>query len=40
MYLFVFAFMGNMFYVASILVSPKMSLPPAEAAQFLRETTP
>ncbi|KAF8077865.1 CTLH/CRA C-terminal to lish motif domain-containing protein [Lyophyllum atratum] len=40
MYLFVFAFLGNVFYVASILSSPKMQLPPAESAAFVKESIP
>lgn len=40
MYLFVFAFLGNFFYVSSILTSPKLSLPPHEASAFLRESIP
>lgn len=38
--LFVFAFMGNFLYVASILTSPKLDLPEQEAAAFLRESVP
>ncbi|KAI0093733.1 PQ loop repeat-domain-containing protein [Irpex rosettiformis] len=38
--LFVFAFLGNFFYVASILTSPKLSLPEREASAFLRESVP
>jgi uncharacterized protein with PQ loop repeat len=37
MYLFVFAFLGNVFYVSSILSN---NLPPAEAAKYLRESIP
>jgi len=40
MYLFVFAFLGNVFYVASILTSPKISLPPPESTEFIKETIP
>ncbi|KAL4247291.1 Lysosomal/Vacuolar Amino Acid Transporter 1 [Abortiporus biennis] len=40
MYLFVFAFLGNFFYVASILTSPKLDLPPHEASAFIRESIP
>jgi len=40
MYLFIFAFMGNFFYVLSILNSPKMDLPPPLAKQFLRDSIP
>ncbi|PCH37985.1 hypothetical protein WOLCODRAFT_130602 [Wolfiporia cocos MD-104 SS10] len=39
-YLFVFAFLGNFFYVASILTSPKLSLPPPQASEFIRESIP
>ncbi|TFK30013.1 hypothetical protein FA15DRAFT_581170 [Coprinopsis marcescibilis] len=40
MYLFIFAFLGNLFYVASILFSPKAYLPPPESANFIRESIP
>ena len=40
MYLFIFAFLGNVFYVASILSSPSMSLPPQDRLAFLKETFP
>ena len=40
MYLFIFAFLGNLFYVASILTSPKLELPPHEASAFIRESIP
>ncbi|KAG5647240.1 hypothetical protein DXG03_000775 [Asterophora parasitica] len=40
MYLFVFAFLGNVFYVASILSSPNMRLPPVESAAFINESIP
>lgn len=40
MYLFVFAFLGNVFYVASILTSPKLGLPEPEASKFIRESIP
>ncbi|KDQ60972.1 hypothetical protein JAAARDRAFT_31968 [Jaapia argillacea MUCL 33604] len=40
MFLFVFAFLGNLFYVSSILSSPNMKLPPAEASAFIRESIP
>ncbi|CAL1704644.1 unnamed protein product [Somion occarium] len=40
MYLFVFAFLGNFFYVASILTSPKLDLPPPVSAAFIRESIP
>ncbi|KAH9946113.1 PQ loop repeat-domain-containing protein [Epithele typhae] len=39
-YLFIFAFLGNFFYVASILTSPNMQLPQPEASAFLRESIP
>ncbi|KAF9484736.1 hypothetical protein BDN70DRAFT_797187 [Pholiota conissans] len=40
MYLFVFAFLGNTFYVSSILLSPKRFLPPSQSTQFIRESIP
>lgn len=40
MYLFVFAFLGNVFYVSSILTSPKLGLPEPEASKFIRESIP
>jgi hypothetical protein len=40
MYLFVFAFLGNLFYVASILSSPKMNLPASASNNFIRESIP
>lgn len=39
-YLFIFAFLGNLFYVASILTSPKLGLPEAEATAFIKESIP
>ncbi|KAF8523334.1 PQ loop repeat-domain-containing protein [Hysterangium stoloniferum] len=39
-YLFIFAFLGNFFYVLSILANPKMDLPPPLAKQFLRDSIP
>ncbi|EPQ58337.1 hypothetical protein GLOTRDRAFT_137075 [Gloeophyllum trabeum ATCC 11539] len=39
-YLFVFAFLGNFFYVSSILSSPSMHLPPPQAEAFIRESIP
>jgi hypothetical protein len=38
--LFVFAFLGNSFYVGSILTSPPMSGPPEEAMAFVKESLP
>jgi len=38
--LFVFAFMGNVLYVASILTSPKLGDPEPQASAFLRESIP
>lgn len=38
--LFIFAFLGNLFYVASILTSPNMSAPPPQASAFIRESIP
>ncbi|CCM04598.1 uncharacterized protein FIBRA_06780 [Fibroporia radiculosa] len=40
MYLFIFAFLGNFFYVSSILTSPKLGLPEAEASAFIKESIP
>ncbi|PPQ76214.1 hypothetical protein CVT24_008946 [Panaeolus cyanescens] len=40
MYLFVFAFLGNVFYVSSILTSPKRFLPPPQDAEFIKESIP
>ncbi len=40
MFLFVFAFLGNTFYVLSILSSPKLDAPHAEAMAFLLESIP
>lgn len=40
MYLFIFAFLGNCFYVASILTSPNVFLPPPASTEFLRESVP
>jgi hypothetical protein len=40
MYLFVFAFLGNVFYVASILLSPNAHLPPPQSTAFLKESIP
>lgn len=41
MYLFVFAFLGNVFYVLSILSSPHMTdAPRSEATTFLLESFP
>jgi len=40
MYLFVFAFLGNVFYVSSILASPKLDTPGPEASAYIRETIP
>lgn len=40
MYLFVFAFFGNSFYVASILTSPKLYQSPPVSTDFIRESIP
>ncbi|KAF9050410.1 PQ loop repeat-domain-containing protein [Panaeolus papilionaceus] len=40
MYLFGFALLGNTFYVASILTSPRRFLPPPQDAEYLRESIP
>lgn len=39
-YLFIFAFLGNFFYVASILTSPNLQLPEPQATAFIRESIP
>ncbi|KAI0647055.1 PQ loop repeat-domain-containing protein [Trametes meyenii] len=39
-YLFIFAFLGNFFYVASILSSPNLQTPGPEADAFMRESIP
>ncbi|TFK91034.1 hypothetical protein K466DRAFT_573907 [Polyporus arcularius HHB13444] len=39
-YLFIFAFLGNFFYVASILTSPNLQLPEPQASAFIRESIP
>lgn len=40
MYLFLFAFLGNSFYVASIVTSPKFFEPPPASSEFIRESIP
>ncbi|KAF7338208.1 Lysosomal amino acid transporter 1 [Mycena venus] len=40
MYLFIFAFLGNSFYVASILTSERVFQPPPASNEFLRESLP
>ena len=40
MYLFIFAFLGNTFYVSSILTSPKLDTSGPEAAAYIRESIP
>lgn len=40
MYLFLFAFLGNTFYVMSILTSPILSTPGPEASSYIRECIP
>ena len=40
MSLFVFAFLGNVFYVASILTSPNVHQPPPASTAFIRESIP
>ncbi|KAK0196944.1 PQ loop repeat-domain-containing protein [Armillaria mellea] len=40
MYLFVFAFLGNCFYVASIATSPNARLPPPASTDFIKESIP
>lgn len=39
-YLFIFAFLGNLFYVLSILTSPQAHLPPPASTEFFRESLP
>jgi hypothetical protein len=39
-YLFISAFLGNFFYVLSILTSPKAHLPPPASTKFLNESLP
>lgn len=40
MYLFIFAFLGNTFYVLSILSSPRLDAPKPEAIAFIKESVP
>jgi len=40
MYLFIFAFLGNTFYVTSILTAPEMRLASPANQAFLRESIP
>ncbi|KAF9246135.1 CTLH/CRA C-terminal to lish motif domain-containing protein [Melanogaster broomeanus] len=40
MYLFIFAFLGNFFYVLSILTSAEAHRPPPESTEFFRESIP
>lgn len=40
MYLFVFAFLGNFFYVCSILTSPEAHMPPPASTNFFKESIP
>jgi len=40
MYLFVFAFFGNTFYVISILTAPEVRMPPPTNRAFIRESIP
>lgn len=40
MYLFVFAFLGNFFYVCSILTSPEAHMPPPASTDFFKESLP
>jgi len=40
MYLFIFAFLENLFYVSSILTSPKLDIPGPEASAYIRECIP
>lgn len=40
MFLFIFAFLGNTFYVSSILTSPKLAVPGPGASAYIRESIP
>ncbi|KAJ3814980.1 PQ loop repeat-domain-containing protein [Lentinula aff. lateritia] len=40
MYLFIFAFLGNTFYVASILTSPEVYQPAPRSTDFIKESIP
>jgi len=40
MYMFVFAFLGNSFYVASILLSPEFLAAPPASTAYIRESIP
>lgn len=40
MYLFIFAFLGNFFYVCSILTSPEAHMPPPASTKFFKESIP
>lgn len=40
MYLFVFAFLGNFFYVCSILTSPEAHMPSPASTKFFKESIP
>lgn len=40
MSLFVFAFLGNSFYVASILTNPTMNEPPPISTDYITESIP
>ncbi|KAF9646402.1 hypothetical protein BDM02DRAFT_3156563 [Thelephora ganbajun] len=40
MYLFIFAFLGNTFYVSSILTSPKLDVSGPEASAYIQESLP
>lgn len=40
MYLFVFAFLGNFFYVCSIMTSPEAHMPPPASTKFFNECIP
>jgi len=39
-YLFIFAFLGNFFYVCSILTSPQAHAPPPASTEFFKESIP
>lgn len=40
MYLFIFAFLGNFFYVLSLVTSREALLPPPASTEFYRESLP
>jgi solute carrier family 66 (lysosomal lysine-arginine transporter), member 1 len=40
MYMFVFAFLGNSFYVASIVLSPEFLATPPASTAYIKESIP